>query len=873
MKMRTRDTGHHDLPGHPGEPTSRNIRSLHPLQLILLFITLLPAPFLRAQTIYDMGEINGDLRIIGAERSDSLKYLTNIDFDANGQDDYILSLPGHHGIGKISIFLDYAPPLRSSFLDLLHTSPDISIVGGPVRGVTQDIGDTLISADFNGDGVPDFVTSDYIHDYAYCYFGSPSWTSGTHLQIPADPPDLTIHHDGEGAGYPGHFGQDVASGDVNGDGIADIIIGELYALNHSDVGTGAVHVVYGRSSFAPPQVIDLSQTPADITIFGAGYADQLGYRVASGDVNGDGIDDIVAGSRWGRADDFGRVYVIYGSTGFPQEHLIDLAMDTPDIEIRGREYYSATGDIVGVADLNGDGRKDICFNAGLIDTIPDRRGVVFVVYGQDFPSGHFIDLETEQADLEIIGDAFEVSYLGYDMTGGDMDGDGCEELVLTAFSCAERQEDEGVVYVLPGSRHYPPHLSLDFSVDAPALKILGYQEFPMNILSKMQDMNGDGLKDLICSSPGAWRDVEPDVYWAGHVYVILSDGNLFDPPAFLASPGFYPSSPPELRLYDAFYNETWMASFSPYLVQGYGLVSSGGDLDGDGNDELITGPGPGPYHPALVQVLDREGERLAAFQAYGTPRYGVLVSSGDLDGDGVDEIVTGAGPGAVYGPHVRGWRWDGGETVSPLPGVSFLAYGTNRWGANVACGDIDGDGADEIVTGAGPGDVFGPHVRGWRWDGEGLVSAMPGVSFFAYGTLRWGVNVACGDIDGDGIDEIVTGPGPSEIFSSHVRGWDYDGEAVAPIDGVSFIAYPNLPHSMGCTVACGDVDNDRVAEILTGPGPHPANPAWLGTWNYDGKALSLVESKTFLVFEEGDYVGGARIALGNLRQQPEYLPE
>ena len=704
----------------------------------------------------------------------------------------------------------------------------------------------------------------------YCYFGSSSWKSGTHLQIPADPPDLTIHHDG--AGYDGHLGEDVTSGDVNGDGIADLIIGELFGQNHLGVGTGTVHVVFGRASFDPPEVFNLIQTPADITIFGAGYADQLGWRVASGDVNGDGIDDIVAGSRWGRSDDFGRVYVIYGSTDFPKDHEINLAADTPDIEIRGREYYSLTGDIVGVADLNGDGFKDICFNAGWIDTIPGRRGMVFVVYGQDFPPGHFIDLETEQADLEILGDAFEVSYLGRDMTGGDMDGDGCEELVLTAFSCAERPQDEGVVYVLPGSRQYPPHLSLDFSVDAPALKILGYQSSGvMTYLSEMRDMNNDGFLDLICSAPNVDREDDPGQYNAGEIYVILSDGNLFDPPAFLASPGFNQANPPELRLYDTFYHETWTGRFTPYLVHGYGLVSAAGDLDGDGYDELITGPGPGPYHPATVLILDRDGERQAAYQAYGTPRYGVLVSSGDLDGDGVDEIITGAGPGEVYGPHVRGWRWDGGSAVSPLPGVSFLAYGTNRWGVNVTCGDIDGDGNDEIITGAGPGAVFGPHVRGWNVDG-GTAAPMPGVSFFAYGTLRWGVNVACGDIDGDGIDEIVTGPGPSKIFSAHVRGWDCDGAAVAPIPGVNFIAYPSLPHSMGCTVACGDVDNDRVAEILTGPGPHPANPAWLGTWNYDGKALTLVESKTFLVFEEGDYIAGARIATGNFHQRPDYLP-
>ncbi len=93
--------------------------------------------------------------------------------------------------------------------------------------------------------------------------------------------------------------------------------------------------------------------------------------------------------------------------------------------------------------------------------------------------------------------------------------------------------------------------------------------------------------------------------------------------------------------------------------------------------------------------------------------------------DGFDEIITGAGPGAVFGPHVRGWNYDGTPGVTPVPGVSYFAYGTPKWGVNVSAGDIDGDGYDEIVTGAGPGAVYGPHVRGWNVDG-GTAAAMPG---------------------------------------------------------------------------------------------------------------------------------------------------
>jgi hypothetical protein len=119
----------------------------------------------------------------------------------------------------------------------------------------------------------------------------------------------------------------------------------------------------------------------------------------------------------------------------------------------------------------------------------------------------------------------------------------------------------------------------------------------------------------------------------------------------------------------------------------------------------------------------------------------------------------------------------------------------------VACADIDGDGMDEILTGAGPGSVFGPHVRGWNVDG-GAAASIPGVSFFAYGTNQFGVRVTGGDVDGDGIDEIVTTPGPGVVFASHVRGWNYDGGTLAAIPSISFLAFdPSLLYGADATVA------------------------------------------------------------------------
>src|SRR5258705_6524827 len=91
-----------------------------------------------------------------------------------------------------------------------------------------------------------------------------------------------------------------------------------------------------------------------------------------------------------------------------------------------------------------------------------------------------------------------------------------------------------------------------------------------------------------------------------------------------------------------------------------------------------------------------------SYFAYGPVKYGVNGASGSVDADGFDELVTGPGPGAAFGPQVRGFNFDN-VAIASIAKINFNAFSTTQFGANVAAGDVDADGFDEILTAQGPG--------------------------------------------------------------------------------------------------------------------------------------------------------------------------
>ncbi len=270
-------------------------------------------------------------------------------------------------------------------------------------------------------------------------------------------------------------------------------------------------------------------------------------------------------------------------------------------------------------------------------------------------------------------------------------------------------------------------------------------------------------------------------------------------------------APPLARAYEA---ETGALKFEkqPFDSGFTGGVRVGtGDIDHDGIPDLIAAAGPGGG-PRVVIYSGKTGEQLSgplgSFYAY-DPAFtgGVYATAGDVDGDGYHDLITAAGAGGT--PHVKVYSGYSGELIA-----SFHAFDTGfRGGATVMAADFTGDGKAELVVGAGTGG--GPNVRVFDLN-TGNPLPPPLGSFYAFdksftGGVEVGTDVLTGDVTGDGRADLVVGRGAGA--GSLVR--VFDGQTGNQVREFS-------PFGAGMTagvrVATAFVDDDRYADIVVGTG-------------------------------------------------------
>lgn len=419
--------------------------------------------------------------------------LTVGDFNGDGRDDVAMASWRADGPGNLrtdagEVYVVFGQTSYPAAIDLGNDEADITIFGGTGVSTGDHLGENcgLLAADLNGDGRDDLVLAAPYADglsngksnsgEAFVMLGRASFPAN--LNIDLDPDGMSQEIDvrilgADAADYLG-LGGSMTSGDVNGDGVADLVIGARDGDPPSRTQGGEVYVIYGTASL--PSQIDLSAGDQDVILLGGNAYDYLGRggAMAVGDLNGDGIGDIVVGA--GDADgpsnargQAGEAYVVFGSATLPAS--IDMANGDQDVTVYGRRSndFLSRSHNVDIADLNGDGYGDVVLSAYTADGPMNGRGSggeTYVIYGGSGMSS-VVDLANDEDDIRIEGadvnDQLQSSGLPQ---VADLNADGIDDLVLSALGGDGPNNSRGAageVYVIFGYASGTPY---DFG-DAP----------------------------------------------------------------------------------------------------------------------------------------------------------------------------------------------------------------------------------------------------------------------------------------------------------------------------------------------------------------------------------------------------------------------
>ena len=598
------------------------------------------------------------------------------------------------------------------------------------------------AGDFNGDGVGDLIigaryagTNDSSQEgESYLVFGGSSVGSSGLLNLA----DL----DGingfviNGIDEADRSGFSVSgAGDINGDGLDDVVIGAIYGGPNGMSRAGESYIVFGRSGSVSSGSLNLSSIDGTngFVINGINANDNSGYSVSdAGDINGDGVADVVIGAnRAGPNGDepAGESYVVFGGSSVGRSGSLNLSdLDgTNGFVINGIDQDDRSGNSVSSAgDINGDGVDDVIIGASYAD--PNGifiAGESYVVFGgSGVGSGGSLNLSDLNGTSGFVVNGIDQSdFSGDSVSGaGDINGDGVDDVIIGA-SLADRNgnSNAGESYVVFGGRVAGSGGSLNLAdldgVNGFVLNGIDAYDFSGLSVSGAGDINGDGVDDVIIGA--SWADPN-NTENAGESYVVFGATGM----------AVFPSGPDN----NQFANAENLIGVSQALASGSTLTVNGTTVEATaqsgepahfpGGFGLPAGPRNSIWYRWTADAdhvveVDTEGSELATVVVAYT---GATVSGLQEVAMGIDNVreVTrfrfAARSGETYHFAVDGYEnnsegniqlnirqptMDPSEcTITGTNGPDIL---TGTTGSDVICG-LDGD--DIIRSLGGPDIIF-----------------------------------------------------------------------------------------------------------------------------------------------------------------------
>ena len=439
------------------------------------------------------------------------------DVNGDGFDDILVGAynTDPHGFGSGKSFVVYGHSALAPTLELSATNGKNGFfVNGIARGDKSGKG-VSGAGDVNGDGFDDILigapgplTDGNGWGQCFVVYGG----AGVPKSI-----DLSELDGKRGFGVKGRthsLGESVASaGDVNGDGFDDLLLASPPGDSFTGDDWGQTYVIYGGS--AVPGTIDNS----DLNGVNGFRLQPTGWSASSaGDVNGDGLDDLLIDEKAADHAD-----VLYGASALPA--LITLPIVDPR---RGFHVHGLGGNfgnaVSGAGDVNGDGFDDILIGAPSTDTHGMWSGQSHVVFGGSAMADTVEISALDGTNGFSINGISPRDRAGSEVSGaGDVNGDGFDDVLIAAFNASPHGEYSGQSYIVYGGSVVPAKVELSALDGVSGFMINGAAPgvFTGWSVSGAGDVNGDGFDDVVI---GARRSDHLSGHYGGQAYVIFGRG-------------------------------------------------------------------------------------------------------------------------------------------------------------------------------------------------------------------------------------------------------------------------------------------------------------------------------------------------------------